>query len=493
MVSQPDYKGLDMDEWMLEELVSELRARGVEQLCINGHGETTARKGWHERFEPLASEFKVSLITNLARRLEVREIDFLSRIDSVNVSLDTADQHLSRAVRRSLDLDVLVRNLLDIRATADRHRRPGPRLVLYTGVYDKNVSHLESLARFAVTHGFSRVVFWSPVKHPDVPGVLNVRNLRSLRHEDQRGACEAIESALEILELNDISHEFVGDFFEVFKHEIDRPPREGPAGADANRIFVPAGAGVTKDCFDPWNYSQIKANGEVYPCCAHGPIGQIDGQHRYTDVLNGAKLKTLRQRLLTGDLDDECRHCHMRANIPIAEFQARYLNTFNASGHDTAPIAVPPWQLARTHAADRRWSVRATLLTLRSIARRARLGVWRNVRGHLDSPAAGPVWSRQLVVSGWCFSPKGVPVTGRVFVDGIHCADLKQNRARADVQRTFARGKAPLVSGFAERIRLPDSIQPGQRFSLWIELDAPGRRGRRLGRREMVLSERTDH
>ena len=61
----------------------------------------------------------------------------------------------------------------------------------------------------------------------------------------------------------------------------------------------------TRNCFEPWNYVQVKSNGEVYPCCAHGEVGVLDSSTNLEDVLNGEKIKRLRLNLLRGTLDSQ--------------------------------------------------------------------------------------------------------------------------------------------------------------------------------------------
>ena len=365
MVSQPDYVGLDLPGELLDEVLTELRKRKLDQICINGHGETTMRPGWHRPFLPLVTEFRVSLFSNLARRFPADEIAFLASIDSLNLSLDTDDPELTRLVRRSVSLDVIVANLEAIRAAAIVANTSGPRLILSTGVYDLNVLKLDGLARFAIANHVDHIVFWSVVKHPDVDGATNVRNLLALDHHEAMMAIDALDTTADTLRGSGVSFEFVGDFVEVFRrHHFDlrigasnrasavpTAADDDQAGSEAamqpipNRIFSTAQLGITRDCADPWNYSQIKADGTVYPCCAHSPIGRIDSDHRYAEVLDGSALHNLRTGLLNGHLDDECRNCHMRAEISVEDFQARHnglLVRGPANGPADPPLR-PPW------------------------------------------------------------------------------------------------------------------------------------------------------
>jgi MoaA/NifB/PqqE/SkfB family radical SAM enzyme len=325
---------------MLEALLPEFRTRGVEQLCINGHGETTARRGWHEVFEPLVGEFRISLTTNLARRLPDDEVAFLARIDTLILSLDTVDPDLLRRVRRAADLAVIVDNLRRIRAAAGP--AAGPRFFLNAGVYDRSVMGLEALMRFAVDMGFAHVSFWSLLKYADIDDGLNVRTLAALSPPEQRRAVQAMDAAARVLAAHGIPYQFVGDFFEAFRRQVEQG--DVPA-AWSQRIFEPATAGLTKDCLDPWSYSAIKENGEVYPCCARAPIGRIDATHRYADILDGEPMRQLRWGLLNGELDEACRNCHNRPTIRVASFQRKYRHAFRTAPGQPGRVPVPPWRL----------------------------------------------------------------------------------------------------------------------------------------------------
>jgi hypothetical protein len=71
----------------------------------------------------------------------------------------------------------------------------------------------------------------------------------------------------------------------------------------------------TRDCVDPWTYVEVRVNGDVSPCCARGPVGNLK-EASLAEILWGEPIRRLRTELLTGNLDGTCDGC--RARAPIA-------------------------------------------------------------------------------------------------------------------------------------------------------------------------------
>ena len=75
---------------------------------------------------------------------------------------------------------------------------------------------------------------------------------------------------------------------------------------------------TTRHCLDPWRHVEIGALGEISPCCLHPPLGHIDTAsvpgllERDSDAF-----RQLRESLLTGNLTESCRACHIRPLAPL--------------------------------------------------------------------------------------------------------------------------------------------------------------------------------
>lgn len=70
--------------------------------------------------------------------------------------------------------------------------------------------------------------------------------------------------------------------------------------------------GMTRDCLDPWTYVEIRANGDVRPCCARSSAGNL-GTSTLVQILEGPLMQALRASLLTATPDAQCKHCRLRA------------------------------------------------------------------------------------------------------------------------------------------------------------------------------------
>jgi radical SAM protein with 4Fe4S-binding SPASM domain len=68
---------------------------------------------------------------------------------------------------------------------------------------------------------------------------------------------------------------------------------------------------ATRDCTYAWTHIEIKANGDVRPCCARDPVGNLSSTP-LTDILEGGDLRALRASLLSGRLDSDCAACRLR-------------------------------------------------------------------------------------------------------------------------------------------------------------------------------------
>jgi hypothetical protein len=75
---------------------------------------------------------------------------------------------------------------------------------------------------------------------------------------------------------------------------------------------------TTRQCLDPWRNIEIGAFGEVGPCCVHPPLGHIDAASASGTVdRDSDAFRQLRESLLTGNLSEPCRVCHIRPLAPL--------------------------------------------------------------------------------------------------------------------------------------------------------------------------------
>ncbi len=137
------------------------REHKLRAVHVNGHGETTFVPGWVDLCKPLLdAKLPLMIITNLAKVFSTEELEALGQMNSIAVSVDTADRDLLRRIRRKVDLNRIVENINAIREAAARLHQESPHFLLSCGLYDQNSLVIEDLARFAVSLGIASVGFW---------------------------------------------------------------------------------------------------------------------------------------------------------------------------------------------------------------------------------------------------------------------------------------------------------------------------------------------
>ena len=330
-VSQSTYKGTDMAADVAQQataaILSIARDHKLQAVHVNGHGETTFVPGWVEVCRPLLeAKLPLMIITNLAKVFSTEELEVLGRMNSIAVSLDTADPDLLKRLRRRVDLHRIVGNINAIRETAVRLDREPPHFLFSCGLYDQNSLVIEELARLAVRLGIYSVGFWNlskwdhetfPYQFTDVPERDRVYALDDLSADDLRPRLEAIQRAIMILQQNRVGVQINGDFVNILTDRLNDGSR---ATTDRHCFDLPKG--MTRDCIDPWTYVEVDTNGDVKPCCARGGVGNL-GQRSLNEIVNDEPIRRLRTDLLSGTPDPECARCRFRAPITPAALQAK--------------------------------------------------------------------------------------------------------------------------------------------------------------------------
>jgi hypothetical protein len=105
-------------------------------------------------------------------------------------------------------------------------------------------------------------------------------------------------------------------------------------------IFSIPSPGQTRYCFQPWQNLVLKADGTVYPCCHHPPVGTVSPERGLEDVLDGDSVRMLRHSLLAGRLDPFCARCRNRTVVDAEQFRRDFAlkffvadKTLNERGH----------------------------------------------------------------------------------------------------------------------------------------------------------------
>jgi len=368
-VSQPEYKGYDLNVDSLGSLIPALQELGVESISLNGHGETTFHKGWKDVFEQVIGVFpRTEITTNLSFDYSDEEIELLSRVDVITVSLDTHDPVLLQETRRKVDLGVILNNIARIRRAVAARRvslgsdskyefqgmmlsktdpywvhntyRITPRFIFSCVVHNKNIMQLPAFAHFAVAINVSHVIFCNMTKYKDLPGAVNVYPISSLESTDDlvaaRGALKQAEATLIDHGLNVLIQDgllasvdtAIADSWRSSKSASSgKPVKEAPHAAtlSAQRSYGTPGKGETRDCLDPWNFAIVYATGKVAPCCWHDPMHTLGKDGTLLDILSSDKSIKLRKQLVTGRLNKFCKTCPARGLISVNELRHKVI------------------------------------------------------------------------------------------------------------------------------------------------------------------------
>lgn len=220
-VSNERYDGIDMPLALVHQsiaLVSDLNKVYPDLIVyINGHGETTFREDWTSLIRPLfESGVVVRLQSNFAKEFSEEELETLSAMRAIKISIDAADRALLRKLRRHVDVRQIITNIYAVRLTARRLLRKAPEFSFSCGLYDKSAPHVVELARLAVELGIEIVEFWNLHEHEDlsgsVPDAELVHPLHSLSDADLRPRIKEILSATKFLRSHGIKAHIQGDF-----------------------------------------------------------------------------------------------------------------------------------------------------------------------------------------------------------------------------------------------------------------------------------------
>ncbi len=299
----------------------------LQLVHVNGHGETTFLSNWTEPCRVLLNHnLPLMLTTNLAKRFSDEELQTLARMHIIAVSIDTNSRMMMRRLRRKVDLDRIVSNIEQIRRTARLlGKGPLPEIHLSCGLYDQNSLGIEAFAQFAIDLGVRGVGFWNlthwnndhfPYELTDVTEADRIYSLDDLTDDALHPRLESIKRAIALLSANQVGVTVNGNFVDLLGRRFDPVPKVIPARSTS------LSEGMTRNCLDPWCYAEVNPNGDVQPCCARPPVGNL-ATAGLSDILDGEPIRRLRADLLEGHLDSFCANCTLRGLIEPHRLQQR--------------------------------------------------------------------------------------------------------------------------------------------------------------------------
>lgn len=78
--------------------------------------------------------------------------------------------------------------------------------------------------------------------------------------------------------------------------------------------------GMTRDCFDPWQYLEISSDGAHKPCCRFEKWVKPDID---TISRDEPPFRALREKLISGKLSPTCQTCSIRKKISVQDFKEK--------------------------------------------------------------------------------------------------------------------------------------------------------------------------
>lgn len=227
-VSHPNYQGADMSDANARRVVTLIvelaRHNHLDPVDLNGHGETTFREGWTEIcFALIERGIRVRLTSNFAKTFDENELEALACMDSIAISIDTADRKLLQSVRRRVDLRQIVTNMALVKTAALKLHRTPPKFGFLCGLYDKNALDWEAFARFVVASSVSHIGIWSLTVHPDgldVPEGESVLPLDDLPDSELRPRILSVLRGLNLLQRHGVSVAVQGGFIEILAKRV---------------------------------------------------------------------------------------------------------------------------------------------------------------------------------------------------------------------------------------------------------------------------------
>jgi radical SAM protein with 4Fe4S-binding SPASM domain len=103
------------------------------------------------------------------------------------------------------------------------------------------------------------------------------------------------------------------------------------ARLDHTRTLLP---GMTRNCIEPWEYIEFTPKGDVRPCCVRPAIGNL-AKNTLSQILHGEAIKEIKRGLLTGKMDNICKHCRIAPPVEPRVLVERVAELM-------AAIALPP-------------------------------------------------------------------------------------------------------------------------------------------------------
>ncbi len=351
----------DMDRLVFKKV--EPLLGGTGRVSLYGHGESLLHPGFLRMLRRVqARGAPVHVVTNgtLVTR-ELAEKLVATQIDNLVFSIDFSHSRQFALLRRGAALPQVLRGVARVVAAKRRLGSAAPLLALQMVGMRSNVGELPYLVSLGAATGCDKVKMVALAEYGDMIGESLARSPAEM---------QPVRASIALAERLGIELEVCPSYAEL----LSRPPAGEPINQELAPIAAASSVLETRLCGDPWAFTYVTSRGEVLPCCGSGRVMGDLRRQDFRSVWRGAPYREFRQRLLTGDLTQECRECVLKPLIHLAAMPRRMMVGDN--DHPPMPL-LWGWYDRETYGkVPFRWTgPRAGLLLHGRNATRLRLGL----------------------------------------------------------------------------------------------------------------------
>ena len=198
-VSQPNYKARTLPANLSVTVANDIKKLNCKEVNLNGHGETTIIKGWHESCKSLLnSSIRCNLISNLSKQYSEAEINALCRLHTLTISCDSLDPFLYHRLRRNGSLTNILITISRIRNQAtDLHINP-PSIGFSCVLGADNATSVDIFINLSRDLGINFIQFCHLTEYPEPPDAgYKLSPLSQLQKHDKHKTLQTLLDARE--------------------------------------------------------------------------------------------------------------------------------------------------------------------------------------------------------------------------------------------------------------------------------------------------------
>ena len=154
--TNPYYK-MDFPEEYIELALEYLVKQGMEILNSGAEGEGTIYRRWREVFSTFHEkhpEVKLRMTTNFSRLYSEEDLELISNYYMLDISCDTLNPELFQKIRRNGDLNIILKNLENLKNKIISKGIKGPIIMLHMVVCDMTWTEIEPISEYAFANGY---------------------------------------------------------------------------------------------------------------------------------------------------------------------------------------------------------------------------------------------------------------------------------------------------------------------------------------------------